>query len=516
MQLLYVYYQFSFSLSVSSRRCIVRIVPSANLLCIIQLSCHFYKLLIIKYNYVDRGVFLFQKWIIFPKWECLICVLLLSFSGDINIVVCIDEMVSCNKFAVSKLPLPNTMAYLFRLYKNAYSGLSPAMWWLSFVMLINRAGTMVLPFLTLYLTQQLHYSIGMAGLMLAVYGAGAICGGILGGKLTDRLGFYNMQVAALLAGGLMFILLGQVTSFIPACICTFVLAMLNDSFRPANATAIAHYSTTANRTRCYSLNRLAINLGWAAGGALGGFIASVNYNLLFWIDGLTNISAAILLLLVLSPARNSATPSSKKVKTETAPAPSPYKDRPYLLFVVLTVLFGMCFFQMFATVPVFFNTRLHLSPSLIGAVMAMNGILIGVLEMPIVFTLEKRERLIETIIAGTLLCGLSFAMFNIVPGELSLAIVSTIVITIGEILAMPFMNTFWIGRTTAGNRGQYAGLYTVAWSVAQVIGPGLGGQVAQHFGYTTLWWAVGLTGAICALGFVWLRRVVTPGIPEVA
>src|SRR6201992_1228248 len=143
------------------------------------------------------------------------------------------------------------------LYRNAYSGLSPATWWLSIVMLINRSGTMVLPFMTLYLTQSLHYSIARAGIIMAVFGAGAICGGFLGGKLTDKLGFYNIQLGALLCGGIMFFVLGQMKSFASIAGCTFVLAVLNDSFRPANATAIAQYSNAQNRIRCYSLNRLA-------------------------------------------------------------------------------------------------------------------------------------------------------------------------------------------------------------------------------------------------------------------
>lgn len=142
------------------------------------------------------------------------------------------------------------------LYKEAYSGLAPSTWWLSLVMLINRSGTMVVPFMSLYLTQAKHFSISQSGLVMAIFGAGAICGGILGGKLTDKLGFYNVQLSALIIGGILFIVLGQMNTYLSICICTFVLSMLNESFRPANSTAIAHYSKEENRTRSYSLNRL--------------------------------------------------------------------------------------------------------------------------------------------------------------------------------------------------------------------------------------------------------------------
>src|SRR4051812_45561093 len=271
-------------------------------------------------------------------------------------------------------------------------------------MLINRSGTMVLPFMTLYLTQSLHYSIGRAGVVMAMFGAGAICGGFLGGKLTDKLGFYNIQLGALLCGGIMFFVLGQMKSFTAIASCTFVLAVLNDSFRPANATAVAQYSNEQNRIRCYSLNRLAINLGWAFGGALGGFIASKNYHLLFWIDGLTNIGAALLLRAVLSPSKNSLTPPKKDLRLKVV-TNSAYNDKQYLVFVFLTVLFACMFFQQFSTTPVFYLEKLHLTPFFIGIVMALNGVLIALFEMALVFKLEQKKKNLQFITAGVLLTG---------------------------------------------------------------------------------------------------------------
>lgn len=396
------------------------------------------------------------------------------------------------------------MRRVTNLYKNAYSGLSPATWWLSVVMLINRSGTMVVPFMTLYLTEAKHYPIGKAGMVMGIFGLGAICGAFVGGKLTDRLGFYNIQLFALVCGGLMFILLGQMDNFPAIAGCTFLLALLNESFRPANATAIAQYSKDENRTRSYSLNRLSINLGWAVGGALGGIIASRNYHLLFWIDGITNILAAVLLRAVLSPSRNSQTPARndyvKKDKTH-----SPFHDRPYLLFIALTILFACCFFQLFATIPVFFKQRLHLTPFFIGMVMALNGLLITLFEMAIVFTLEPRNRHMHYITIGILLIGTSFVLFNLLPGAGSVAVISTILVTAGEMLSMPFMNTFWVSRTNHGNRGQYAGLYSSAWSIAQVIGPYAGTQIAQRFDFSALWWTIGGVSLVGALGFKWLQ-----------
>lgn len=363
---------------------------------------------------------------------------------------------------------------------------------------------MVVPFMTLYLTQSKNFTIGQAGFVMALFGLGAICGAFLGGRLTDRLGFYNVQIGALLAGGLFFILLGQMQSFTAICIFSFVLSAMNDTFRPANSTAVAHYSKEENRTRSYALNRLAINVGWAVGGGLGGFIASKNYHLLFWIDGLTNIGAAILLLLVLSPKRSSYTPALKEKQPKPAATQSAYRDKIYIAFTVLVVLYAYSFFQLFSMVPLFYNKVLGLTPFYIGTIMAANGILIALLEMLMVFRLEGRRQNLQYISVGTLLIAASYLVYNILPGFGTLAIISMLISTVGEMLSMPFMNSFWVSRTNADNRGQYAGLYSMAWSVAQVLAPSTGAQIAEHFGFTTLWWFIGGMAILATVGFRWL------------
>ncbi|MEO8413734.1 MAG: MFS transporter [Ginsengibacter sp.] len=397
------------------------------------------------------------------------------------------------------------------LYKKAYGGLSPGTWWLSLVMLVNRSGTMVIPFMTMYLTQHYGFTIAKAGFVMSLFGLGAVAGSLIGGKLVDKVGYYYVQVIALLGGGTLFIVLGQMHSFRNICIATFILAIMNESFRPANTVAIAHYSKEQNRTRSYSLNRLAINLGWALGGAMGGIIASFNYNLLFWVDGITNLLAAGLLYITLSPKRNSAT--EVKAKGQLIIKNSAYKDRTYLSFVALVFLFAVCFFQLFTTIPVFFKENFHLSVLFIGLVMAMNGLIIALFEMMIIFSLEGRRPVLHFISGGVLLVCLAFLFLNIPNvNHGMIAVVSMLILTFGEILAMPFMNAYWIGRTVQNNRGQYAALYSVAWASAQTIGPYAGSLVAEHAGYKMLWFFV---GGICLLLAFFYRRLQPPGASPV-
>ncbi len=388
------------------------------------------------------------------------------------------------------------------LYKNAFTGLSKSTWSLTLVMLINRSGTMVVPFLTIYCTHQLHFTLTQAGFVMALFGGGSIVGSFIGGRITDAWGFYPLQVASLLLGGAMFIIVGYLKSYQILCAGTFLLSCFNESFRPANATAIAYYSTPENRTRSYSLNRLAINLGWCVGGALGGFLASINYQLLFWVDGCTNIFAAFLLLKLLpylkSGYRKNDTP---KPVDRTA-----WLDKPYLAFIVITALFASCFFQLFTMQPVFYKTEWKLDEQFIGILMATNGIIIVIIEMILIFSLEKKNTPLLFMRCGFVLVGIGFALVNILPAVAWVAFLSAIVVTFGEMLSMPFMNSFWISRTTENNRGQYAAMYSIAWSVAQIAAPVFGSVIAMHKGFDILWWMMLIICCIAALGILLLDK----------
>jgi predicted MFS family arabinose efflux permease len=388
----------------------------------------------------------------------------------------------------------------YSLYQTSFAGLSPQTWLLSVIMFVNRSGTMVVPFMTLYLTGKgMNRTLSEAGLVMALYGLGSIVGAYYGGKFSDKFGFFKVQVWSLLGGGFLFIVLGQLNSYPLICLFTFLLSLVNESFRPANASAIAHYSNVKNRTRSYSLNRLAINLGWAFGASLGGIIASYNYELLFWVDGITNIGAAVLLLRFLK--------SDKIVKqdnSETESVPensSAYKDKTYLWYIVLITIFGFCFFQLFTTLPKYFRDNLFLSEKYIGFIMAINGLLIVAFEMIIVFTLEKKNKIVLFISLGTFLTALSFFSLLIEGDAKFITLFMILLITLGEVIAMPFMNTFWIRRTKLNNRGQYAALYTIAWGIGQTSGPFLCALLVDHTSFSLLFVVLGSLLSFAAIGF---------------
>jgi predicted MFS family arabinose efflux permease len=291
------------------------------------------------------------------------------------------------------------------------------------------------------------------------------------------------------------------TSFL---ICIFILSTAGEAFRPANSAAIAAYSNETNRTRCYSLNRLAINLGWAFGPAIGGLLASKSYSLIFLADGITCMGAGILLYFLFISERKRVKQKIPAAREEVVR--SAYKDKPFLAGIALLFIVGFCFFQMFTILPVFYKNDMGFRETTIGWLMAMNGLLIVLIEMVLVYKLENRRSPLSYMIMGSLLIAISFLILNISP-VLGIAILSMLVITVGEMLLFPFMNNFWVSRSTESNRGQYAALYTMAFSVAIVTAPTIASQIATRSGFEVLWSVDFIICSFAGLGFYFLKKM---------
>jgi len=389
---------------------------------------------------------------------------------------------------------------IFSTYKTSFSGLSRETWLLSIVILVNRCGYMAVPFMGLYVTQSLHRPASDAGIIISLFGVGSILGAAAGGKLTDMFGFRPVQIFSSLIGGTFFLGFSQVTHFNTLCVLAVLISFFNDAFRPANFTAIAAYASPGKETRSYSLNRLATNVGWAFGISIGGIIASYNYQLLFIVDGVVSIMVGIAIFMFLPVVKGFR--KAVKEKMEGIVVRKPWQDPLFVKFLLLTTVFATCFFLMFRVVPVFFKEVWHLNEALIGLILGVNGVIIALFEMVMISKIENKKSAMFYIITGVLVVGFSFACLML-PKSLPVvvALISIVCFTIGEMLSIPFINIIVIKRSNEFNRGQYAAGYTVAWSVAQVIGPTCGFYFADKFGYNPLWIGITLLLLLCAYGY---------------
>lgn len=393
----------------------------------------------------------------------------------------------------------------FTVYRDSFRGLSADIWVLSLVMLINRAGSMVLPFLTVYLTAVLGFSLPQTGWVMSCYGLGSLVGAFIGGKLTDRLGYHPVQLWSLVITAFFFWTLTQISSYWMFCLVIFLTSTVADAFRPAAMVAVTAYSTEANRTRSFALIRLAINLGYAIGPAVGGVLAvSLGYNWLFIVDGLTCLAAGLLFAFRLRPRATDAEEESDRSQ-KRFPRKSVWRDRSYLAFMGLTVLTSTVFMQLLSTLPVYWKEVIGMNEVWIGGMFTFNCLLIVGIEMPIVYILEKHGRLHRVMAQGALLIGLTYAAL-LGGTDMFWVVLSVLAITMGEVLNFPFANTYAVRLAPPDRQGEYMALFTMAFSVAHIFAPQVGLQIANQWGFDVLWVVLTVLGIIAMGGYLLLGR----------
>jgi len=385
------------------------------------------------------------------------------------------------------------MTRLLHIYFNTFRGLSKEVWWLSLITFVNRFGAMVIPFLSLYLREDLTFTKPMIGWIMTAYGLGTTAGSWLGGKLVDKIGYYKTILYSLIFTGINFLWVMHVESFWGICFSFFFLITLADMGRPGFFVALSAYSKPENKTRSITLLRLAINLGMGAGPAIGGIIiAKIGYDYLFYIDGITCLLAAFLMTQILNPKKVIELDS---VAPKKHPLP-PHKDLFYIWFLISFGTFALVFMQIFSLIPVYYREVHQLPEDTIGYLLGLNGLLIVLFEMPLIAWMERKKwSSIKNMMFGLFLVGLSYAvlLWDVYFGILLLMVV---LITLGEMIVFPFSNKIAFDRAKSGKQGAYMGLYSMSFAIAQIVGHNGSMQITESMGYDTTWTILCLLTAI--------------------
>ena len=414
-------------------------------------------------------------------------------------------------------------------YRQAYSGLPRRAWILFTVNLVNSSGSMVIFFLTLYMTRKLGFSPVRAGGALSLYGVGSLIGAYGGGWLADKVGSIAVQKTGLALAGGFLIALGQVrdpTALLPLL---FFMAVAAGSLYPANSTSMARICPPDLQVKGFALNRLANNLGVTVGPAVGGLLALRDYRLLFWADGLTSIAAVVVFALMwkgsgkeprageegggpvgAGPGRAGAAqalaPNSVARATGDANGPmdrSPWRDGPFLLLMLLLIVWCSVFIQVLTTFPLYMRDVYALAENRIGQLLAVNTILIVVLEMILMEKIRKYPR--------TRMINISFVLLGAGLGLMPLGrgfafgALTVAVWTFGEMLSMPLVTALIAGRASDATRGRYMGIFSFVFSLAFIIAPPAGTAVYARFGGAALWFGCAATLFALAGAFSLLR-----------
>ncbi len=387
-------------------------------------------------------------------------------------------------------------------FASLTTDIPPMYWFLWLGTLINRFGSFVIPFLSLYLTSQRQISVSLAGLIVSLFGVGAFAAQLVGGELADRLGRRPVMLMSLFVTPVFMALLGFVNSLPMIAVSTLILGFFSELYRPATGAIVADIVPSSARTRAYGYLYWAVNLGFAFAPILAGFMANINYLWLFIGDALTTFMYGLLIFFRVPETRPEA--AGKTVHVSLRQRIRQVRQEPILLaFTGLTLLIGVVYMQGYVTLPL--DMRAHgLTPADYGMATSVNAILVVLLSIQVSNLAGKWPRF-GAMAVSALLLGIGFGYtglaFNLVTFVLSVAIW-----TLGEIAFNAVAPALIADLSPVELRGLYQGIFGSAWGLAFFIGPVLGSWVFEHFGAGVLWSASLVIGCVVAVSYLAMSR----------
>ena len=370
------------------------------------------------------------------------------------------------------------------------------MWALFFTSLINRSGTMVIPFLALYLTKKIGVSPAEAGTALLVYGAAAFLAAPITGKLSDKIGSLKVMKFSLYGSGIIFFLYSFITDYYWILAASFILAAVNEAFRPANLSMITEIVAPSQRRIAFALNRLAINAGMSIGPVIGGFLTLIDYHYLFYANAVASVAAGI----YLSTTKWSSL-STEKMEEVSIEKPKLrfeiLSDKRFLFFLFAIIPANLVFFQHLGALPLYIVDDLGYTTAAFGLFGAINTVLIIIVEVPLNNWMNDTPYK-KSLFIGAVLAGIGFGGFAIATTVVPL-VIAIIVFTFGEMIFFPITAAYTSEIAPQNKRGEYMGYYQMTFSFAFSAGPWLGTVVYQHYGSVILWSGALVFGLITAM-----------------
>lgn len=396
------------------------------------------------------------------------------------------------------------LAALRRATRETVSGLPREFWWLWTSTLVNRLGAFVATFMALYLTLDRGYSATYAGLVAALHGLGGVISSLGAGVMTDRLGRRPTLLLAQASTAVSVAVLGFMHHPVAIAAVAFLVGAASNASRPAVQAMMADIVRPEDRVRAFSLNYWAINLGFAVSSMAAGFIAEVSYLSGFLIEAGMTLVCAIVVFLRVPESRPERT-AAEKAATEEVGLGTVLRDRRFMAVVGLSFLVALVFQQGAVGLPVAMGEA-GFSPADYGLAIAVNGVLIVALQIPVTRFIERRDAG-RILIVSSLLAGYGFGL-TAFAGSVGVFALTVCVWTLGEMLSAPTQTGLVVRLSPAQGRGRYQGMYTMSWSVAALVAPLMSGFVIDRFGAEWLWGLCAVVGTAAGIGYgVLMRRL---------
>ncbi|MGI5482085.1 MDR family MFS transporter [Streptomyces lavendofoliae] len=398
---------------------------------------------------------------------------------------------------------------LRRAARESVAGLPRAFWWLWVSTLINRLGAFVATFMALYLTLDRGYSASYAGLVASLHGLGGVVSSIGAGVMTDRLGRRPTMLIAQVSTAVSVAVLGFMQHPVAIAAVAFVVGAASNASRPAVQAMMADIVRPEDRVRAFSLNYWAINLGFAVSAAGAGFLAEHSYLAGFLGEAVLTLTCAVLVFLRIPESRPVRTPAPGGKSAEPVTGMGTVlRDGRFMGVVGLSFLVSLIFQQGYVGLPVAMGAD-GFGAADFGLALAVNGVLIVALQIPVTRYIEHRDPR-GLLIVSSLLAGYGFGL-TAFAGSVAAYALTVCVWTLAEIVNAPTQTGLVVRLSPVHGRGRYQGVYTMSWSVAALIAPLMSGWTIDRFGAEWLWGACAVLGTVAGLGYWLLMRSLPEG-----
>ncbi len=366
---------------------------------------------------------------------------------------------------------------------------------------INRMGGTAKLFMALYLHESLGFDLSTVGVLLSIYGAGLLAGSFVVSVLTDWFSARKLMLWSLVGSAIGLLILCGVTATVPLALALLFGGLCDGGYRPSMQRVMMQNCAPSVRVHAQALQRVAVNLGFAMGGLVGGWFAEFDYRYVFLADAITAVGAVIFLRWALRRADELTTDSF--VPVIPVAQRWPYFDGPFMTFMLACLMLSIIYAQSESTMTNYLREYYALSPKWIGACFALNGLMVAVLQIPITVRTEYWPPR-RTMMAGAAILTFGFAILPIGAGfaetaSIAMALLSTAVYTVGEMLLMPPQLAIVMLRADAGRAGHYLAIYNGIWGGRTMIAPLLGNTVYDQFGGHAVWFMCALLGLVALM-----------------
>jgi MFS family permease len=351
--------------------------------------------------------------------------------------------------------------------------------------LINKLGSFIVPYLSLVLNREFHMSAAAAGGLITAYAVGSLISILAGGFLTDFLGRRTTLLVSLFGSGVLAMAMGLAPgakAFVPLLL---VFGFVAELYRPASHAIISDLLPSEDRATGFAALRVAINLGFAVGMAIGGLLVDWSWRVLFTADGVTTILFGATVFFFIRETRPTTAPAEGTAVAEVGGSTGPWRDGVYAQLMLSSVAFSLVVFCFLTILPLTVTLWAGYPAAVYGAIVGFNGLVIAAFEISVIAWLQRFRRL-RVAALGIVLSAVGFALTGAIP-HWAWFLLTVTLWTGGEILTLPQQMSFIADWAPPDARGRYMALYSATWSVGFALNPILLMPLHARVGERVFW-----------------------------